>query len=98
MISQVHDVRSPFVLETLECAMQASAENIQGFDSDQVVAIACDVSQSMMDAISPRSIIELYDIGLVLGMTLQSRCKSVITGFLRNDLEDRTAPAYPDPR
>lgn len=81
MISQVHDVRSPAVLETLERAIQASAANIPGFGQDQTVVCAADVSASMMHSISPRSIIEYYDIGLVLSMILQSRCQSVISGF-----------------
>ncbi len=69
------------ILESLEAAIQASAQNIRGFDDDTTIAIACDVSCSMQTAISERSKIEQYDIGLVLGMLLQSRCKSVVSGF-----------------
>jgi 60 kDa SS-A/Ro ribonucleoprotein len=35
----------------------------------------------MQQPISAKSTIQLYDIGLVLGMLMQSRCKRVVTGM-----------------
>ncbi|MCS6822329.1 MAG: TROVE domain-containing protein [Microscillaceae bacterium] len=75
---------SPFVsllLESLEQAVKASVVNLQGFDAQTTVLLACDVSGSMQRPISPRSKIENYDIGLILAMLLQSECQSVISGF-----------------
>ena len=69
------------ILDSLETAIQKSAENIKGFGFDTVVAIGCDVSGSMQTTISPKSKIQNYDIGLLLGMLLQSRCKSVVSGM-----------------
>lgn len=69
------------VLNGIESAIMTSIENVKGFDHDTVVAIACDVSGSMQTQVSPKSKIENYDIGLLLGMLLQSRCKSVVTGM-----------------
>lgn len=68
----------------LERAIQASVANLKGFDQDTKVLIACDVSGSMFQPISARSTIQLYDIGLVLGMLLQSKLKSVETGIFGN--------------
>jgi hypothetical protein len=65
--------------------MKVSAENIKGYDYSTSVLIACDVSGSMETAISERSKIQYYDIGLLLGMLLQHRCKSVISGFFGED-------------
>ncbi|MEM9673481.1 MAG: TROVE domain-containing protein [Bacteroidota bacterium] len=72
---------STMVLNALEAAVRASAINIPGFDENVRVLIACDVSGSMQRAISPKSKIQNYDIGLMLGMLLQSQCKRVITGI-----------------
>jgi 60 kDa SS-A/Ro ribonucleoprotein len=69
------------VLAALETAILASARNLRGFDGNTRVVVACDVSGSMQQPISPRSKVLLYDVGLVLGMLLQSRCMHVVTGM-----------------
>ena len=69
------------LLEALENAMLASAQNLKGFDENTEVLIACDTSGSMCMPVSKRSSVQLYDIGLVLGMLLQSSCESVMTGI-----------------
>lgn len=69
------------VLGALEDAIRASAQNIKGFGKDTAVLIACDVSGSMQKPVSAKSKVLLYDIGLVLGMMLQSRSKRVMTGM-----------------
>ncbi|UPT67302.1 MAG: TROVE domain-containing protein [Sphingobacteriales bacterium JAD_PAG50586_3] len=75
---EVKKMQSPYtsiVLDALEDAVAASAANIQGFDGDTSVVIACDVSSSMQQPVSKKSAVLLYDVGLMLGMLLQSRCK-----------------------
>jgi len=69
------------VLSALEEAALCSAANIQGFGADTKVLLACDVSGSMEQGISPRSKVELYDIGLMLAMLLKNRCSQVISGL-----------------
>ncbi|MCU0434996.1 MAG: TROVE domain-containing protein [Bacteroidia bacterium] len=69
------------VLNALEDAIMASAQNLKGFDQNTRVVIACDVSGSMQQPVSAKSKVLLYDIGLVLGMLLQSKCESVISGM-----------------
>lgn len=69
------------VLTALETAIAASVQNVRGFEADTRVLIACDVSGSMQKPISMRSKILLFDIGLVLGMLMQSKCKSVVSGM-----------------
>lgn len=69
------------VLDALESAVMISAQNIKGFDMNTSVVIACDVSGSMQKNISPKSKVMLYDIGLMLGMLMQSRCKNVVSGM-----------------
>ncbi|WP_330442844.1 TROVE domain-containing protein [Flavobacterium sp. C4GT6] len=69
------------VLEALEDAVMHSARNVKGFDADTSVVIACDVSGSMQQPVSARSSVMLYDVGLMLGMLLQSQCKNVISGM-----------------
>jgi 60 kDa SS-A/Ro ribonucleoprotein len=69
------------VLGALEDAIKASAQNIKGFDANTSVLIACDVSGSMQKPVSAKSKVLLYDIGLVLGMMMQSRSKRVMTGM-----------------
>jgi hypothetical protein len=69
------------VAHALEEAVKIAAENIAGFDETTSVLIACDVSGSMMHPVSPRSKIMNYDIGLMLGMLLKSRCENVVCGI-----------------
>lgn len=69
------------VLDALEKAVEQSAVNIRGFKKNTAVLIACDVSGSMQKAISAKSKIMNYDIGLMLAMLLQSRCEYVQTGM-----------------
>lgn len=80
-LGELNDGRTQFVLDALEQAIRVTAENIKGFELSTTVMIACDVSASMQKPISPRSTVEHYDIGLVLGMLLKSKCSNVITGF-----------------
>ncbi len=69
------------VLNALEGAVLASAQNIRGFAGDTRVMIACDVSGSMQKPVSPKSKVLLYDIGLMLAMLLRSRCKRAVSGM-----------------
>ncbi|QEE51397.1 TROVE domain-containing protein [Flavobacterium alkalisoli] len=69
------------VLEALEDAVMHSAKNIKGFGVNTSVVIACDVSGSMQQPVSAKSSVMLYDIGLMLGMLMQSQCKNVISGM-----------------
>ena len=69
------------ILNALEEAVVASAKNLKGFNELTSVLIACDVSGSMQKAVSAKSKIMLFDIGLMLGMLLQSKCKRVVTGM-----------------
>lgn len=81
---ELKDMKSKFtsmVLDALESAVMVSAKNIKGFDVNTSVVVACDVSGSMQQPISPRSKILLYDIGLMLGMLMQSQCKNVVSGM-----------------
>ncbi|GAA4317552.1 TROVE domain-containing protein [Mucilaginibacter gynuensis] len=69
------------MLTALEKAVQASAANIKGFNHETRVLLACDVSGSMQKPVSAKSKILLYDVGLMLAMLLQSRCKNVEVGM-----------------
>jgi hypothetical protein len=61
--------------------MLVSAQNMKGFGADTKVVLACDVSGSMQQRLSAKSSLMYFDIGLLLAMILQSRCKNVITGM-----------------
>ena len=81
---ELKNVKSPRVsklLNALEAAILASVQNLKGFDENTDVLVACDTSGSMWQPISPKSSVQLYDVGLVLGMLLQSHCQSVMTGI-----------------
>lgn len=80
-IKEMDSKFASMVLDALEQAVMVSAKNIKGFDVNTSVVIACDVSGSMQKAISARSKVLLYDIGLMLGMLMQSQCKNVISGM-----------------
>jgi len=72
---------TPAILSALEDAVMHSAKNIKGFGFGTSVVIAADVSGSMQKPLSAKSKVQLYDIGLMLAMLLQSQCKNVVTGM-----------------
>jgi 60 kDa SS-A/Ro ribonucleoprotein len=80
------------LLDTLEKAVAASAVNIKGFGADTSVLLACDVSGSMQKLVSQRSKVLLFDIGLMLAMLLQSRCKNVQVGMFGDTWKTITVP------
>ena len=80
------------LLDALEKAVQASATNIKGFDYETRVLLACDVSGSMQTPVSAKSKILLYDVGLMLAMLLQSRCKNVEVGMFGDSWKTIAVP------
>lgn len=81
---EVQKLSSPFagyIMEALERAALQSAKNIQGFDLETRLVIACDVSGSMFQTVSANSKVMLYDVGLLLGMLLQNRSQNTVTGI-----------------
>lgn len=80
-LKRINNGRVSKVLSALEAAVQHSANNIRGFDAQTRVVIAADVSGSMQSLISPKSTVQNFDIGLMLGMLLQNRCENVVTGM-----------------
>lgn len=81
---EVKVLRSEYVsmvMNALEDAILLSVKNLKGFDEQTRVLIACDVSGSMQKPVSPKSKVLLFDIGLVLGMLMQSKCKRVVSGM-----------------
>lgn len=83
-ISRIDSPYTTAVMTALEEAVKASAENISGFGTDTGVLLACDTSGSMQLPVSDNSTIQLYDIGLMLAMLLQNRCKNVMSGMFGN--------------
>ena len=80
-LKEVKSGYTGYVLDALETAIRLSVANMQGFDLDTKVVIACDVSGSMQKPVSAKSKVMMYDIGLLLGMLLQSKCKNVLAGM-----------------
>lgn len=81
---EIKNLKSEYVsmvLNALEDAAIVSANNLKDFDESTSVLIACDVSLSMQKAISAKSKVMLFDLGLMLGMLMQSKCKRVVSGM-----------------
>lgn len=73
--------KTAMLYAALEAAVTQTAANIKGFDRKTSVMIACDVSGSMYKNVSAKSTVRLFDVGLVLAMLLQSRCRNVQVGM-----------------
>lgn len=93
-LKHLQDGRVSTVLTALETAVQHSAANIRGFDANTRVVIAADVSGSMQQAISAKSIVQRYDIGLMLAMLLQHRCQNVVTGMFGDTWKVISVPKH----
>ncbi|WP_266362727.1 TROVE domain-containing protein [Tellurirhabdus rosea] len=81
---EIRDIKSGYVAmiqDALEDALRYSVANLRGFSADTRVVIACDVSGSMQQPVSAKSKVLLYDIGLLLGMLLQAKCRNVVCGM-----------------
>jgi 60 kDa SS-A/Ro ribonucleoprotein len=75
------------LMESLEAAITASVANMRGFDAHTRVLIASDVSGSMGSPVSANSKVQMYDIGLVLSMLLQSKCQTAITSIFGTEFK-----------
>lgn len=78
---------SQMLMDALEQAVLHSAGNLDGFEKDTRVLIAMDVSHSMRHPLyAPAShpAIQRFDIGPLLSMLLQRKCRQVTTGILGN--------------
>ncbi|MBO9204782.1 MULTISPECIES: TROVE domain-containing protein [Niastella] len=80
-LKAVNSGYTSYIMKALENALIASVQNMKGFDLGTKVVIACDVSGSMQQPVSPKSKVNMYDIGLLLGMLLQAKCDNVLTGM-----------------
>ena len=80
-LQSVVSPRTSVVLDALEGAMAASADNIEGFGPEASVFIASDVSGSMQGrTVSEKSKVRIVQVGLVLAMLLHRKCKAVMSG------------------
>lgn len=87
----VNDPRIGMLLDALEEAALHACKNVPAFDYDSAVLIAADTSGSMQSPISVNrdargrvineSLLQNYDIGLMLAMMLQHKCKVVTAGM-----------------
>lgn len=78
--------RHPMVgafLEALELAVIVSADNMPIF-RDETALLASDVSGSMQQPVSEKSVIQNFDIGILLAMIAQVRCNSATVGMFGN--------------
>lgn len=82
MVNTTHTIA---LMNVLEAAVRYSASNIEGFDENTRVLLACDVSGSMGSFISQKSTVRNYDIGILLAMLLRNRCKQVVAGIFGDE-------------
>jgi 60 kDa SS-A/Ro ribonucleoprotein len=80
-IKTLKSTYTTMILNALEDAVVASVVNMKGFDAQTKVLVAADVSGSMQRPISDKSKVLAFDIGLMLAMLLQSKCKRVVSGM-----------------
>ncbi len=92
-LSAVQSGYTSLVLDALETAVRASVAKVPGFNLYTKVVVACDVSGSMQTPVSAKSSVKLYDIGLLLGMLLQSKCKNVVNGMFGDTWKTVQLPA-----
>ena len=92
-IKGIESVNTQYVMSALETAIKHSTTNIEGFDEQTSVLLACDVSGSMNCSISSKSTLQYYDIGILLAMLFKTRCKSVISGIFGNKWEVVNMPS-----
>lgn len=80
-IKTVQSSFTTYMMDVLDNAVNYSVAGLEGFDLENKLVIACDVSGSMQKPVTGKSKVLLYDIGLLLGMLLHSKSKNVLTGM-----------------
>lgn len=80
-LANITSPTSTMMLNALEDAVLHTAASIKGIDENSRILLACDTSGSMCGQLSANSSIMYYDIGLLLAMLLQNRCKQVVSGM-----------------
>ena len=91
----VPSANTPLLLDALENAASVSADGIVGFSPESRVMIACDMSGSMRHPVSTNSKIMYYEVGNMLAMLLQNRCKKVISGIFADSWKVVNHPHTP---
>lgn len=84
-VKNIVKLETNYIIDALEKAVAYSADNIEGFDKNTSVLLACDVSGSMYYPISRKSSVRNCDIGILLASVLKTKCKNVITGIFGDD-------------
>lgn len=82
--SQYKEIKDPkvaYLVDCLEKALKYSVDSLELFNATDSVLIAADVSGSMFDKVSAKSEISRYDIGILLSMILNYKCKFVTAGM-----------------
>ncbi len=92
-IRKVKSEYSSFMLECIEEAAKHSVSSLKGFDLNTKLLIACDVSGSMYAPLSKKSSIRYYDVGLLLGMLMNSKSKNVVTGIFGDKWKEFALPS-----
>lgn len=79
---------SPYLgrlLDSLETAISYSVDSLPIFQDN--VLVATDVSGSMIQPVSPRSSVQMFDIGALLCMIAKKACKNSTAGMFGSDFK-----------
>lgn len=87
-------INTSMMLNALEDAVQHSAASIKGIDENSRILLACDTSNSMQQRLSANGSVMYYDIGILLAMLLQSRCKQVVSGMFGDTWKVINLPSH----
>lgn len=79
-LQDVASFKSSKLIDALESAMVASAENLEWFDKKSDVFVGCDLSGSMHTPVSEKSKMQMFEVGAVLAMLLRHKVSNVICG------------------
>ena len=93
VLKDANPAHTKIILEALEQAVLHATANIKSVGYDEQIAVVCDVSGSMQSPVSRNSSVQMYHIGLLMGMCVQERCKYVETGLFGDSYK-----AYPLPK
>ncbi len=92
-LQKIDSPDTPFLMSALELAVKHSSANIEGFDQNTSVLLACDVSGSMCRPVSLKSSVLCYDIGLLLAMIFKTRCRRVVAGIFGDNWQVVNVPS-----
>ncbi len=82
----------PVEIAVLEEGILNAAQLLSGFERNKRIIIASDISASMQHPLTSAPYLQRFDVGILLSMLLQDKCRRLTSGFIGNTFKPVNFP------